>query len=313
MPKIKFSYKSFNFRGRFPSDKDSLVIKSELKSYSKNFINYIESNFNFKLPEVHSELIIPPRHDQFRNLMMSLNLDRPKQITSNKIEKGSFKVIDKKITQNIQIKSEETTIVTIAEIKKPFYYFLKFLRFISFYSIAPYNLILFLHNFQIYSVDWFIFHLFLSNACLFMPYFLTEDWVTKISYDKSTNKIHITKINIRCKEYTTVHSPEKLVRIHRKNNLRFFSLFKNKSTNEHFSILHICDIENENLLNSLIPEKQTKPKRDTVHKSNIEPSSGAYFKYYLKIVLLVYFSAFLGIVFYKLRQIKKENEMIILD
>ena len=313
MPKIKFSYKSFNFKGRFSSDKDSLVIKSEIKSYSKNLINYIENNFNFKLPEVHSDLITPPRHDHIRNLMKSINVDRPKQITSNKIEKASLKVIEKKITQNLQIKSEERIIVTIAEIKKPFYYFLKFLRFISFYSIAPYNLLLFLHNFQIYSVDWFIFHLFLSNACLFMPYFLTEDWVTKISYDKSTNKIHITKINIRCKEYTTVHSPEKLVRIHRKNNLRFFSLFKNKSTNEHFSILHICDIKDENLLNTLIPEKLTKTKRDTINKSNIECSNGDYFKYYFKIVLLVYFSTFFGIVFYKLREIKKENEMIILD
>ena len=309
MPKIKFSYKSFNFKGRFSSDKDSLVIKS----YSKNLINYIESNFNFKLPEVHSDLITPPRYDHIRNLMKSINMDRPKQITSNKIEKGSLKVIEKKFMQNILKKSEERIIVTIAEIKKPFYYFLKFLRFISFYSIAPYNLLLFLHNFQIYSVDWFVFHLFLSNACLFMPYFLTEDWVTKISYDKSTNKIHITKINIRCKEYTTVHSPEKLVRIHRKNNIRFFSLFKNKSTNEHFSILHICDIKDENLLNTLIPEKHTKPKRDTIHKANIDCSHGDYFKYYLKIVLLVYFSTFLGIVFYKLRKMKKENEMIILD
>jgi hypothetical protein len=312
MPKIKIPYKSFNFRGRFSSDKDSLVIKPEFKSYSKTVINYIENNFIFKLPEVHSELIIPPRHEQFRNLI-SLNPNRPKQITSNKTEKERVKTTEKTIIQNIQIKSEEKTVITIAEIKKQYYYFLKFLRLISFYSIAPYNLILFLHNFQIYSVDWFIFHLFISNACLFMPYFLTEDWVTKISYDKLTNKLHITKINIRCKEYTTTHSPEKMVRIHRKNNIRFFSLFKNKSTNEHFSIQHICDIKNEILLNSLIPEKHSKAKKGTLHKVNIENSSGAYFKYYLKIVLIVYFSAFFGIVFYKLREIKKDNEMIILD
>ena len=43
--------------------------------------------------------------------------------------------------------------------------------------------------------------------------------------------------------------------------MRFFSFFKDKSTNEYFSIIKICKIKNMELLNYLIPEKELKGKR----------------------------------------------------
>lgn len=324
MPKIKIFNKRYSFKDLFSSlEKDSVALKPGFKTNMKIFSKYLDTNIIFKLPEVQSsKMLFPPRPQHFKNIK-SFNLNRIKQITSTKFDKEKVLLErgEKKINliQNIQLhmnkSNDEKNLVTIAEIKKEYYYFLKFLRFISFYSIAPYNLLLFLHNMNIYSVDWFIFHLFLSNACLFMPYFLTEDWVIKITYDKATNKLHITKLNILCKEYTTIHTTDKIVRIHRKNNLRFFSFFKNKSTNEHFSILHICDIKGENLLKLIIPEKPHVSKRENIHKTHHHPenNSSAYFKHYLKIVLLAYFSVFFGIVLFKLRKLKKENDMIIVE
>ena len=122
MPKIKTPYKRYSFKKFFFSERDNVALKPEFKTFSKGLMKYLDNKFIFKLPEVHSEMKIPPRDEQFKKIN-SFNLNRIKQITSSKVEKEKILMTEKYILQNIQIKSEDKNMVTIAEIKKEFYYF----------------------------------------------------------------------------------------------------------------------------------------------------------------------------------------------
>jgi hypothetical protein len=219
---------------------------------------------------------------------------------------------------NILNPKTKKNIQNIAEMKKHYFTFLKSIRIFSFYSVTPYNIILFLTNLNNYTFDAYIFHMLLSNFCLFIPYFLTENWVIRMSHDKESGKLHLTKMNIYCKENTTIYDEDAMVKIHKKNNMRVFTLFKNKHTNEHFSLLNICEIKDHALLDSLIPEKIVNPRKKNKENSSqrlidqkINKKNQIF--YYVKLCFLYYFILISIYAFFRYRKMRKQSKLIIVE
>lgn len=186
---------------------------------------------------------------------------------------------------------QDKSLYPLAEIRNDIYVFMKSLRLFSLYIALPANVALILYNISAYAPEVMIFQIFATLAMSFLPYLFTENFVITMKLDQAANILYITKMNFWCKLVTRGHNVKYLTRLYRKNNIRPFAFFKNKSTNEVFSILKICQIKDENLLLKIIPERvATIRRKEEINKRliDIKMDKTTSILLYAKIVLAFY-------------------------
>ncbi len=173
-----------------------------------------------------------------------------------------------KLTKNWRIFNKEdnnllkSDYTNVCEMKNKLYVLLKSLRMFSLYGILPYNILLICYNMSTYTPEYLLFH---SMGILFvalLPYFLTENFVVKMKYDNAAKLLFVTKLNFFGNLKTRAHHRQYLSKLYKGHLRGPYAYFKNKTTNEIFSILEICDIYDDKLLSELVPDVKSELKKN---------------------------------------------------
>jgi hypothetical protein len=249
---------------------------------------------------------------QEKNLNKTFSLSSPSHKFHTENKKDNKTLIFDIHKDKLKIEKTNTHLETLAEIKSDLYSIVKIVRMFSLYFVVPYNAFITLSYFDSSSLDALISQSFSSLALVFIPYLFTENFVINMKYDRKKDQVHITKMNFFCKLVTKVYDVRNLVRIHRKYNLRFFSYFRDRNTNEYFSIMKICTIKNPELFNQILPDKVLKGKRkEDINQRLIDTklNKSEYILSFVKFYLFAYLFFTVGYVYYQAQNYKKKNEM----